>query len=55
MREITGTKVRLSNNEIGVVFIDYMNNTRELIAGITEKLDLTTLPIKDNTSIVISI
>lgn len=52
MREVTGQNIVLADDEVSVVFTDYMDNHREIVLGFNETLP--TLPIKQGTCPVIS-
>ena len=54
MKEVTGQRnIVLADSEVSVVFIDYMDNHRELVLGFNEEIPV--LPIKRETVPILSI
>lgn len=53
MKEVTGQNIVLADNEVSVVFTDFMDNHRELVLGFNETIPV--LPLKQGTCPIISL
>lgn len=52
MKEVTGQNIVLADNEVQLVFTDYMDNQRELVLEFNEAIPV--LPLKQGTVPILS-